>query len=176
MKVRTAGRRKAAADEWVEKKGYKRILLSYLPLVLTMISAVIFVSFIIVTDQMTKEAEKANAVSTEYIADTLESTVEEIEVSVLRELAVNRSLNRFMNDATGDNMRVTQYELSRDLDKLAGAYPELRSIYVYRSADAVVLTQREITPLVCFPGQGVHCCSFLLEPCSQMAACPLIHG
>ncbi|MEC0181223.1 helix-turn-helix domain-containing protein [Paenibacillus peoriae] len=150
MKVITVNRRRAA-DEWVEKKGYKRILLSYLPLVLTMISAVIFVSFIIVTDQITKEAEKANAVSTGYIADTLESTVEEIEVSVLRELAINRSLNRFMNDVTGENIRVTQYELSRDLDKLAGAYPELRSIYVYRSADAVVLTQREITPLPAFP-------------------------
>ncbi len=123
------------------------MLLSYLPLVLISISAVVFISFIIVTDMMTQEAERADTLTAKRVVDTIEGAAHDMESMVLRELAVNRPLYDFMNTSSNDNMRLIQYELSTDLNKLAASYPAIQSLYVYRSEDAMVLTLQEIMPL-----------------------------
>lgn len=133
------------------KKGYRRMLLSYLPLVLISISAVVFISFIAVTDMMTREAERADTVAAKRVVNTIEEAAHEIESTVLRELAVNRALYQFMNASADDNMRLIQYELSKDLNKLAEDYPIIQSMYVYKAKDAMVLTLQEIAPLSNFP-------------------------
>ncbi|GIP42693.1 hypothetical protein J45TS6_11520 [Paenibacillus sp. J45TS6] len=131
----------------IARKGYKRMLLSYLPLVLISISAVVFISFIIVTDLMTQEAKRADTLTAKRVVDTIEGAARDMESTVLRELAVNRPLYNFMNTSPNDNMRLIQYELSTDLNKLAESYPAIQSLYVYRSEDAMVLTLQEIMPL-----------------------------
>lgn len=137
-------------DMPIVKKGYKRMLLSYLPLVFVAISAVVFISFIVVTDMTVREAERADRLSTRQIAGTIETSVQDIERTVLQELAVNRSLYSFLNADPADDERLIQYELSEDLQKLRESSPSIQSVYVYRAADGKVLTEREIVPLVRF--------------------------
>jgi len=149
--MRQHSRRKSKKDGLIAKNGYKRMLLSYLPLVLISVSAVVFISFIVVTDMMTKEAEKADTISAKRVVDTVEGAARDIESTVLRELAVNRSMYEFMDTSSEGNMRLTQYELSKDLNKLAESYPAIQSIYVYRARDGMVLTLQEIMPLGNFP-------------------------
>lgn len=138
----------------IPKTWYKRMLRAYFPLVFMSISAVIFVSFIIVTEMMTKEAEKANAVTASHMMDSIESRLTEIEGAVLREMASNRSFQRFISSQTDDNVRLTQYELSNELNNLIKDYPLIDSIYIYRASDRIVLTQRLISPLGQFPDES----------------------
>lgn len=133
------------------KHWYKRMLRAYLPLVLITISAVIFVSFIIVSEMMRKETEKANTVTTMHVVDGIESRLEAIEGAVLREMQSNRSLHRFISTQADDNVRLTQYELSNELNSLIKGYPLISSIYIYRASDDLVLTQRFISSLDSFP-------------------------
>lgn len=53
--------RKSGEDGLIAKNGYKRMLLSYLPLVLISVSAVVFISFIVVTDMMVPASTFAQA-------------------------------------------------------------------------------------------------------------------
>lgn len=155
--------RKSGKDRLIVKNGYKRMLLSYLPLVLISVSAVVFISFIVVTDMMTREAEKADTVSAKRVVGTVEGAAREIESTVLNELAVNRPIHDFMNNASDENMRLTQYELSKDLNKLAESYSAIQSIYVYRARDGMVLTLHEILSLSDFPDKEFVAAHFSQE-------------
>lgn len=135
----------------IPKTWYKRMLRAYFPLVLIAVSAVLFISFIIVSEMMMKEAEKANGVTIKHMINTMESRLQEVEGAVLREMQSNQVLHRFISSRKDDNMRLTQYELSNDLNKLIKDYPIIHSIYVFRASDDIVLTQRLISPLVQFP-------------------------
>lgn len=144
------------------KQWYRRMLLSYVPILVIAVSAMIFVSFFIVSEIQKKEAEKANRISATYVIDSMESTVRGIERAVLRELADNRSLYEFIMQRSDYESALQPYYLLEDFNKLIGVHPAIHSIYVYRASDGAVLTQRNMAGIDRFPDKP-----FILEQMSS---------
>lgn len=144
------------------KQWYKRMLLSYVPIVVITVSAMIFVSFFIISEIQKKEAEKANRISATYVIDSMESTVRGIERAVLREMAGNRSLYEFIMQRSDYESALQPYYLSEDFNKLIGGNPAIHSIYVYRASDGAILTQQNITRIDRFPDKP-----FIMEQMSS---------
>ncbi|PZE21656.1 helix-turn-helix domain-containing protein [Paenibacillus xerothermodurans] len=125
----------------MQRTWYKRMLLSFFPLLLVTISAIIFISFLVVSEISMKQAEKANRISTNYVVDVLQSTVLDIESRVLKEIETNPRIADFMTKNPAEDMRLTQYYLSNEIQKIVENNPYVHSIYLYRADDDRVLTQ-----------------------------------
>jgi two-component system response regulator YesN len=138
----------------MQRTWYKRMLLSFFPLFLVTISAIIFISFFIVSEISKKEAEKANRISVNYAVGTIQSAVQEIENRILKETETNRRVNDFMDWDQMEDMRLTQYYLTNDIKKIIDSNPYIHSIYLYRANDRLILTQSFITPADRFTDQA----------------------
>lgn len=126
----------------MKRSWYSRMLFSYFPVFLLVVTVLIFLAFMIVTELSRSETAKANYISTSYIVDTVERTLSDVELGVLQEIGNNYSYNDFLDDSAGNAPPVNgSYEVVQSMNRLAERFSLIDSIYVYRSKDKLMLGQ-----------------------------------
>ncbi|WP_238655704.1 helix-turn-helix domain-containing protein [Paenibacillus piscarius] len=126
----------------MKRSWYSRMLFSYFPVFLLVVTVLIFLAFMIVTELSRSETRKANYISTSYIADTVERTLGDIELGVLQEIGGNYSYNDYLDAPSGSDSPVRgSYEIVQSMNKLSERFSLIDSIYVYRSKDKQILSQ-----------------------------------
>jgi two-component system, response regulator YesN len=125
----------------MNQRWYKRLFLSYFPVFFIAISTILFLSFLLVSEVSKKEAEKASRISSRYVVDTVESSLRNVELTVLKELTANASFKEFFDPKPETDPRIVQFKLSEDAKSIVTNHYLIHSIYFYRYHDGMVLTQ-----------------------------------
>lgn len=125
----------------MKRSWYSRMLFSYFPVFLLVVSVLIFLAFMIITELSRSETQKANYISTSYIADTVERTLSDVQLSVLDEIENNYSYNDFFDKSGAVYPGDSSYEIVQSMNRLVERISLIDSIYIYRSKDRQVLSQ-----------------------------------
>lgn len=139
--MRTGGGSPLLSKNW-----YRRLLLSYFPIFLLTISMLIFLSFIVINEISRQETARADRISTSYMMDTMDRSVQGIEMDVLRDVETSAVYDEFLSDRDSGGTAVT-YQTVERLRQLMDNNDLLESIYIYRDSDQSVLTVQGLQPL-----------------------------
>lgn len=131
----------------MQRTWYKRLLLSYFPILLITIGIIVLISISIINEISIKETEKANHIFSRYVTDSIQTSLKGLERVILEELSSNQTVYQFFEPNVQTPPPLANYETSRALRKLLDEYPFFHSIYLYRVKDQVVLTKNAIEPL-----------------------------
>lgn len=129
---------------------YSRMLFSYFPVFLFVVSVLIVLAFIIVTELSRSETQKANYISTSYIVDTIERSLGDVQMSVLQEIENNYFYNDFFGKSGSTYPGNSSYEIVQSMNRLAERFSLVDSIYLYRNKDARILSQSGYVDLEAF--------------------------
>ncbi|WP_248924206.1 helix-turn-helix domain-containing protein [Paenibacillus hamazuiensis] len=149
----------------MKKTWRNRLLLSYLPVLFITISMLVFISVSIISEISVHETEKANRIFTEYVSDSMQNSLRNIEHLVLEGVNSNPAYADFFEMAGGENQLLVNYLVSREIGKLIEENPLIHSIYLYRSADKIVLSKSLYSRLTEFEDNA-----FLQEALSKPAS------
>jgi two-component system, response regulator YesN len=129
----------------------RKSLLSYMPIFLLTITVLVFMSFLIVNDLSRSETAKANHISTSYIVDNVDRTLNDIELKVLQELDMANSYDDFLYSSDTAKAHERYYNVVQNMNSVLQNYSLINSIYIYRKNGDVVLTQSGLVELNAFP-------------------------
>ncbi|MDQ0889035.1 two-component system response regulator YesN [Paenibacillus sp. V4I9] len=128
-----------------------RMLLSYLPILFLTISALIFIFFAMMNELNVRNAIKANKITTEYMANMLDSTLKSIDVDSRKLIQTSVELQQFLD---GPPDRMLDFAASNALSGLMVQYSFIDSIYLYRAKDRRVLDQSTLRLIEEFPDRS----------------------
>lgn len=129
----------------------KRMLLSYLPILLVTISMLIFVFFSVINQLHVRNAIQANDLTADYVANMVDSSLKGISFDAQKMIEDGGDMQRFLD---GPSDRATDFDASNLLSNLMVRYGLIDSVYLYRAKDGKVLDQSTIRPLAQFPDQA----------------------
>ncbi|OXS61700.1 hypothetical protein B1A99_03545 [Cohnella sp. CIP 111063] len=124
----------------MNKKWFKRTVLSYIPILYLTIAVIVLVAIFAINEISLKEAERTNRYLTGTVVHSLETTMKAIDHSLLEELRFGDRLYDYFEFNPNTDPRLVNYEVSRKLRQLTAEYPMIHSIYLYRFRDDRVLT------------------------------------
>ncbi|MHA2854320.1 helix-turn-helix domain-containing protein [Paenibacillus lautus] len=137
----------------LQQNWYRKLLLSYFPIFLVTITILVFLSFIMFNEASREEAAKANGISTRFIMEDLDRSINAIEMNVLNEVETSAlySSYLFSNPSSDQNL---MYSLVKRLRGLQSGSDLIESVYLYRHSDQSVLTTSGQSPLSTFPDRS----------------------
>lgn len=137
----------------LQQNWYRKLLLSYFPIFLITITILVFLSFIMFNEASREEAAKANGISTRFIMEDLDRSINAIEMNVLNEVETSAlySSYLFSNPSSDQNL---MYSLVKRLRGLQSGSDLIESVYLYRHSDQSVLTTSGQSPLSTFPDRS----------------------
>ncbi|WP_337101792.1 helix-turn-helix domain-containing protein [Paenibacillus sp. YIM B09110] len=150
----------------------KRMLLSYLPILLVTISMLIFVFFSVINQLHVRNAIQANDLTAEYVANMVDSSLKGISFDAQKMIEDGGDMQRFLD---GPSDRATDFDASNLLSNLMVRYGLIDSVYLYRAKDGKVLDQSTIRPLTQFPDQA-YFRSVLEQPYTGVWSSPRMKG
>jgi len=124
----------------MKKNWYTKTVLSYVPTLYLTIAIIVFIAIFVISEISMKEAERTNNYSTEYIANTLESSLMTVERRILEELRIGDALYEYFEFKGSSNDRLLNYEANKKLRQLVLEFPIIQSMYLYRMEDQMVLS------------------------------------
>ncbi|MDF2815499.1 MAG: hypothetical protein K0Q81_1699 [Paenibacillus sp.] len=124
---------------------FYRLLLSYLPVFLFIVTMLLLVSFFILSDLSRKSAVKANDVFIQRVLQTIDNSLQDIENIMLREIFSESEIHAFINPLTSSS--ASAYDVGVKLMRIRDDNPAIDSLYVVRMSDGVVVTESTITRL-----------------------------
>lgn len=137
----------------MKKNWYKKTVLSYIPTLYLTIAIVVFIAIFVVGEISMKEAERTNKYSTEFIANTLETSLMSVERRMLEELRFGDVLFNFFDVKRGNDDRFINYEANKKMRQFVTEFPIIHSMYLYRIEDDMVLSMHAYEPLQEFGDQ-----------------------
>jgi two-component system response regulator YesN len=137
----------------MKKTWHTRLLLSYVPMLFITISMLVFVSVSIISEITVNETKKANRIFTEYVADSMQSSLKSIERLILEEVNHNEAFSAFFEKTGGADQRLIDYMVSKEIGNLISDNPMIHSIYLYRASDKIILTKSLIEGIDDFQDQ-----------------------
>jgi len=137
----------------MKKNWYTKTVLSYVPTLYLTIAIIVFIAIYVVSEVSMKEAERTNKYSTEYIVDTLESSLMTVERRILEELRIGDTLYEYFEFNGSSNDRLLNYEANKKLRQFILEFPIIHSMYLYRIQDQMVLSMNEYDSLTEFNDQ-----------------------
>lgn len=131
---------------------FRKMLLSYFPIFLVTITVIVFLSFLMVNEISRKGTAKADEISTRFIMESMERSVNGIEMNVMKEMETNTGYTAYLN-RTSDEQKLI-YALAPDLREMTDGDELIESIYLYRESDQTILTSRGKSELSVFPDRA----------------------
>lgn len=129
----------------MRRKGYYRWLLTYLPIFFIIISALIVIFFFAMSNYSRKQTVLANEVFAEHVLQAIDSSLQYTEKMIIKELLTDEKLGLFYS--TKQLTPFDYYEISQRMNDITVAVPPVKSIYLYRASDGLVLAPNRLVPL-----------------------------
>ncbi|RXZ78963.1 helix-turn-helix domain-containing protein [Paenibacillaceae bacterium] len=131
----------------MNQRWLKRQLLSYLPLLFLIIFILLAVMFLSLIQQSRKDIVRANGVFASHVEQVVDYNLQSVEKLLLNAALQNDKIKGYFDLGTENDDYYRKYEISNELDKLKVSHPFIDSIYLYRSADQTILSEKMLVPL-----------------------------
>ncbi|WP_195575668.1 AraC family transcriptional regulator [Paenibacillus sp. 1001270B_150601_E10] len=123
----------------MRKSWFNRLLLSYMPVFIIVITFVFFVFFQVFSEQSRKEALKSNEMLSLQAMQLIDTSLKAIDNTVLREIASSEDLRTFFKSNKEGDPFINIRAVSRMKDMI-NYNPLIDSIYLVRYTDSFVLS------------------------------------
>lgn len=123
----------------MRKTWFVRLLLSYMPIFLIVVTFSFFVFFQLLSEQNRKQAANANNQLSIQAMRSIDTSLKAIDSAIMLEIIYNKQLTGFFDGRSGSNA----YLNISAVDQMKGlilSYPIIDSIYLYRFEDEFVLS------------------------------------
>lgn len=133
-------------------KWFIRLLLSYLPIFILVIFSLSIIFFAIVNNVSREQAQRVNEVFMEQVLVQLDRTLEFNSQQIMKETSYNDELKGYYFKSSQEVFESLVVP-SKKLRETIRSLPLVDSIYMYRTADEMVLSKNVIMPLSEFGDQ-----------------------
>ncbi len=123
----------------MRKTWFIRLLLSYMPIFLIVVTFLFFVFFQLLSEQNRQQAANANNQLSIQAMRSIDASLKAIDSAIMLEIIYNKQLTDFFDGRSGSNA----YLNISAVDQMKGiilSYPIIDSIYLYRFEDEFVLS------------------------------------
>ncbi|MDF2670047.1 MAG: hypothetical protein K0R67_2353 [Paenibacillus sp.] len=144
-------------------EGYRRWLLSYLPILYIVTAALLFIFFMAMSSYAHRQTLQANETYAENVLRTVDSTLHFTEMTMIKELLTNDLMRQFFDQSGRLMSSYDTFMLSERLSDWATMMQPIGSIYLYRSSDHTVLSSETMLPLKEF-GDSAFIEGFFRDP------------
>ncbi|WP_168122489.1 AraC family transcriptional regulator [Paenibacillus sp. HB172176] len=131
----------------MKKNWFRRLLLSYLPVLVVIVTLFAFVGIVQFNALARKEAETSTRIYVQNLQNTLELSLRSIESMMLETIARNPTLTSFVAMDSDPEFII---ELSQLLQSMVNTHPWIRSAYIYRAGDDVIVSNETKLTLATF--------------------------
>lgn len=129
----------------MKRNGYRRLVLSYIPILLFVVSVLFLVFYGTIYELTRKQAVKANEMFAQHALQNLNYSLRMIDQLMIKEILTNEQFNKFF-DPAHQNDSYLSYKVTEKLKELVGTVPSVHSIYLYRTYDQKVLSENIFLP------------------------------
>ncbi|MDF2964427.1 MAG: AraC family transcriptional regulator, partial [Paenibacillus sp.] len=133
-----------------KKPWFKRLLFSYLPILVITGTIVIAFAITITYEYLIKETDKSNHIFTSNVVGSMQNSFKNMELMLVYEIFHNSTIHDFFNSNAYESNFIN-YKASSEISKIAKSNPLIYSIYLYRAQDQTVLTGGYVEKLDNFP-------------------------
>ncbi|WP_256257675.1 MULTISPECIES: helix-turn-helix domain-containing protein [unclassified Paenibacillus] len=123
----------------MKKTLFNRLLFSYMPIFIIVVTFTFFVFFQLLSEQSRKEALNANKMLSLQAMRLIDTSLKAIDNMVMKEMINNEQLNDFFSTENNDNIYINISAVKKMQDMIS-SYPLIDSIYLVRYADDFVLS------------------------------------
>ncbi|MFD0711554.1 helix-turn-helix domain-containing protein [Paenibacillus sp. GCM10027626] len=123
----------------MRKTWFNRLLLSYMPVFIFVVTFIFFVFFQVFSEQSRKEAIKSNEMLSLQAMQLIDTSLKAIDTTVLREIAASEDLRSFFKSRQGDDPYIAIRAVNKMKDMMS-YNPLIDSLYLVRYADNFVLS------------------------------------
>ncbi|MDF2835830.1 MAG: transcriptional regulator, AraC family [Paenibacillus sp.] len=123
----------------MRKNWFRRLLLSYLPVLVLIVCLFAFVGIVQLNDLAKKEAERSTRIYVQNLQNTLELSLRSIERMMLETISRNPTLTSFVAMESDPEFTL---ELSQLLQSMANTHPWIHSAYIYRAGDDAIVSNQ----------------------------------
>jgi|GEM_PF-3376456 len=121
----------------MKKSWLRRLLLSYLPVLILIVSLFVFVGIVQLNELSRKEAEKSNRLYVKNLQSTVEMSLRSIEMMMLEAISRNQVLTSYVAMQSDAKFIL---ELSQTLQSMVNTHPWIHSAYLYRAGDRTIVS------------------------------------
>ncbi|MDU0199633.1 helix-turn-helix domain-containing protein [Paenibacillus sp. MAH-36] len=123
----------------MRKTLFNRLLLSYMPIFIIVVTFTFFVFFQVLSEQSRKEALNANKMLSLQAMRLIDTSLKAIDNMVMMETINNKELSDFFNNESKSNV-FTNISAVKKMREMIASYPMIDSIYLVRFEDNFVLS------------------------------------
>ncbi len=131
---------------------YKRLLFAYLPIFYFVVVFLGIVFFMTIRQMANAQMAHSSETYAKHVMQTVESTLENIDLLVIREINANEDMQNYLyaNSMRNLNEHLLYSRVSEKLRSLRLNFPMIDSIYYYRIADRRALSTSALLPIEYF--------------------------
>ncbi|MGV2805565.1 AraC family transcriptional regulator, partial [Clostridium perfringens] len=123
----------------MQRSWYKRLLLSYMPIFVIVITFIFFVFFQLFSEQSRREALNANKSLSLQAMRMVDTSLKVIDNMIVLESINSKALNDFFESSAVSDPYIN-IQAVKKLKEIINYYPLIDSIYLVRNSDGYVLS------------------------------------
>ncbi|CAM4521825.1 AraC-like DNA-binding protein [Paenibacillus endophyticus] len=120
---------------------FYRLLFSYLPILLFVVSGLIISCFLFIVKLSQEETGRANAMFAQTVMQSVDQSLQTIDSVIMQGIQTDEVFSAFFNEKGTTNTYFLNYEMGEKLRGWMDSNPWISSIYVVRWSDRLLLTQ-----------------------------------
>jgi two-component system, response regulator YesN len=128
----------------MRRNWFRRLLISYLPVLILIVSLFVFIGIIQLNDLSRKEAVKSSQVYVENMMGSVDMSLHAVDLMMMETIARN---NKLMSFAGMESSPAFILELSQLLQNMIATNSFIDSAYMYRDGDGMVLSNETKLPV-----------------------------
>ncbi|MFC3772881.1 helix-turn-helix domain-containing protein [Paenibacillus sp. GCM10012303] len=125
----------------MKKHWFNRFLVSYLPIFIFINSVLVFIFFLVLSDQVRSQAVKANQAAAEQALQSVDYSLRSVHEMVMKEFRINEDLQQFFIETAAPSP-IVHAKVSSLLSGMTLSNDLIHNIYLYRDYDRRVLTNK----------------------------------
>ncbi|GBF76490.1 AraC family transcriptional regulator [Paenibacillus sp. 598K] len=131
------------------KPWFYRLLFSYIPILFALSSALILLSYFMLSEMSRKETIHANGTFVQHLIQQIDYSLREIDAMLLEEMETDERIRQFFQPrpVERDGSYYPVYETSKKINQMVSFNPFIDSVYLYRYADHMVMSANTLMPL-----------------------------
>ncbi|MDO3412559.1 AraC family transcriptional regulator [Saccharibacillus sp. CPCC 101409] len=124
----------------MHKKWLYRLILSYLPILFAVVSCLVIVFFMTLSETVRKQTLQANGIYAQNVLQVVDTALKSIETPTIKGLLLSDRVSGYFGETEGSTP-YRDYGVTETLLDFMSPLPMIDSVYLYRAADDKVLMQ-----------------------------------
>ncbi|MCL6456470.1 MAG: helix-turn-helix domain-containing protein [Gorillibacterium sp.] len=133
----------------MRKKWFYRLLLSYFPVFFVMVSVLVLMSFLLLSEFSRRETISANEQYVRQLIQLVDHSLQEIDATLIKEIDTDEKLRLFFQEG-GASSYYNTYEISKMMNRMVTSQDLIDSMYTYRYHDQMVVSANSLAFLDSF--------------------------